>query len=259
MVVVGGGHIVGAVLYRLLGVLHGHTHPGVGDHGAVVQAVAAGHQVLAGQPHAAQKLRQTAVLGHAQRHRLDKEGAGGIQVGTARKLLLSGGAHRVPAGGVQRDKHLAHGVVHIGCQIVHMDHGQLGGKGLLDGPGVRLPLADDALTAVGQDGHILRGGKGAQLRDQRGVQRFFHQRFAGAAVHDLAAVVGQDAAALFVQTQLLGQRLDAGGRPAGRQHDGHALFNGGVQRGAGARGDEFLVVGQGAIQIQRQHFDIRHI
>ena len=39
-----------------------------------------------------------------------------------------------------------------------------------------------------QDGHILRGGKGTQLRDQRGVQRFFHQRFAGAAVHDLSAV-----------------------------------------------------------------------
>jgi glycerol-3-phosphate acyltransferase PlsY len=41
-----------------------------------------------------------------------------------------------------------------------MDHGQLGGKGLLGGPGVRLPLADDALVVVGQDGHILRGGKG---------------------------------------------------------------------------------------------------
>ena len=140
-----------------------------------------------------------------------------------------------------------------------MDHGQLGGKGLLGGPGVRLPLADDALTAVGQDGHILRGGKGAQLRDQRGVQRFFHQRFAGAAVHDLAAVVGQDAAALFVQPQVFGQRGDAGGGPAGGQHHGHAAFNGRIQRGAGAGCHFLLVVGQGPVQIQGQHFDLSHI
>ena len=140
-----------------------------------------------------------------------------------------------------------------------MDHGQLGGKALLVGPLVLVPLADDALAVVGQDGNILRGGKIAQLGHKGRVQCFFHKCLAGAAIHDLAAVVGQDAAALFVQPQLLSQRLDAGGGSAGRQHDGDAFFNGGVQRGAGARGDELLVVGQGAIQIQRQHFDIRHI
>ena len=82
---------------------------------------------------------------------------------------------------------------------------------------------------------------------------------AGAAVHDLAAVVGQDAPALFVQPQLLCQRGDAGGGAAGGQHHGHAAFNGRIQRGAGAGGDDLLVVGQGAVQVQCQNFDLAHL
>ena len=140
-----------------------------------------------------------------------------------------------------------------------MDHGQLCGKALLVGPFVGVALAHDALMVVGQDGNILRGGKGAQLGHQGRVQRFFHQRLAGDAVHDLAAVVGQDAPALFVQPQLLCQRGDAGGGAAGGQHDGHALRDGGVQRGAGAGGDDLLVVGQGAVQVQCQNFDLAHL
>ena len=140
-----------------------------------------------------------------------------------------------------------------------MEHGELGGKTLFVGPHIFVPLADDALGVVGKDGDILRGGKGAQLRHKGGIQRSFHQRFAGAAIHDLAAVVGQDAAALFIQPQLLCQRQNACRGPAGGQYDGNALIDSRIQRSAGAGGDAFLVVGQGAIQIQRQNFDIRHI
>ena len=137
-----------------------------------------------------------------------------------------------------------------------MDHGQLGGKALLVGPLVLVPLTDDALAVIGQDGNILRGGKGAQLGHKGGVQRFFHQRFAGAAVHDLAAVVGQDAAALFVQPQLLCQRQNARRGTAGGQHDGHALGSSCVQRCAGGGGDDLLVIGQGAVEVERQHTNI---
>ena len=139
-----------------------------------------------------------------------------------------------------------------------MDHGQLGGKALLVGPLVPVALADDALIVIGQDGHVLCGGKGAQLRNDGRVQRGLHQRFAGGAVHDLAAVVGQDAAALFVQPQILCQRGDACCGPAGSQHQRDAFFNGGVQRGAGAGSNDLLVVGQGAVQIQRQNLDLCH-
>jgi hypothetical protein len=43
----------------------------------------------------------------------------------------------------------------------------------------------------------------------------------------------------------------------GRPHDGHALCGGGIQRRAGAGGNDLFVIGQGAVQVQSQHPDIR--
>ena len=259
MVVVGGSHIVGHSLYRLFGVLHGHAHTGVLDHGSVVQAVAAGHQVFAAKAHVLQKSGKAAVLGNAQRHGFNKERAGGVQVDAAVKLLFAGGPHLVPAGGVQRDEHFADGVIHILCQIVHAGHGQLAGKALAQCPLVVRVLGDNALFIIGDNGHVLCGGKGAQLGYVLGIQLFLVQSLAGAAVDDLAAVVRKDAAALFIQPQFLCQRQHARGGTAGCQHDGDTLCNCGIQCGAGAGCNFFLAVGQGAIQIQCQNFDLCHI
>ena len=138
-----------------------------------------------------------------------------------------------------------------------MDHRQLCGKALLVCPHVLIPLTHDALAVIGQDGHILPGGKFAELRDELRSQLHLIQGLAGHAVHDLAAVVGQHTAALFVQPQLLCQRQNARRGAAGGQHDGHALCGGGIQRRAGAGGNDLFVIGQGAVQVQSQHPDIR--
>ena len=255
MIVVGSGHIISAVLYRALGVLHRHAHTGVGDHGAVIQAVAAGHQVFAVKAHALQKGGKAAVLGHAQRYGFNEERAGGVQVDAAIKLLFACGPHFVPAGRVQCDEHFADGVIHILCQIVHAGHGQLAGKAFAQGPLVVRVLGDNALFIIGDNGHVLCGGKGAQLGYVLGIQLFLVQSLAGAAVDDLAAVVRKDAAALFIQPQFLCQRQHARGGTAGCQHDGNALCNGGIQCSPGAGRDFLLAVGQGAVQIQRQQAD----
>ena len=112
-------------------------------------------------------------------------------------------------------------------------------------------LGDNALFIIGDNGHVLCGGKGAQLGYVLGIQLFLVQSLAGAAVDDLAA--------LFIQPQFLCQRQHARGGTAGCQHDGDTLCNCGIQCGAGAGCNFFLAVGQGAIQIQCQNFDLCHI
>src|SRR5699024_548747 len=134
------------------------------------------------------------------------------------------------------DEHLVHRVVDVGGQVVHLDHGQLVGKALPLGPGVVGALGDDAHIVVGDDGHVLAGGKGAQGRHHRGGQDLLPQHAAaGGAVYDGAAVVGQDGPgpAGLAQPEVLRHRHDAGGGPAGGQHDGDALGQGGVQGGPG--------------------------
>ena len=134
-----------------------------------------------------------------------------------------------------------------------MVHFQLGGHTLLPGPGVLVALADDAAGVVGQERNVLLCRKPAQLGHELRGQQLLIQGRTGGAVHDLSTVVGQDAAALFVQPQFLCQRGDASRRPAGSQHDGHALRRCCVQRRAGAGGNDLFIIGQGAVQIQRQH------
>ena len=70
------------------------------------------------------------------------------------------------------------------------------------------------------------------------------------------AVVGEDAAALLVQLQLPCQRHYARRGTTRSQHDGHPLGGGSVQRCPGGGGNDLLVVGQGAVEVERQHTDL---
>lgn len=112
------------------------------------------------------------------------------------------------------------------------------------------------LGIIGHDGYILLGGKITQLGHQLRVQQFLVEDLSAAAVQDRTAVVRQDASAGLVQFQLFGQRGYAAGRPAGGQHQGHALGGSRLQGCPGAGGDLLFVVGQRAVQIQRQHLDL---
>ena len=118
-------------------------------------------------------------------------------------------------------------------------------------------LGDDAFFIIGNDGDPLLRGKAAQLGHELRPQNLLVEGLPRAAVHDAAAVVRQDAAALFVQPKVFGQRQDARRGAARSQHDGHALRSGGIQRSPGAGGDLLLIVGQGAVQIQCQHPNVR--
>ncbi len=86
-----------------------------------------------------------------------------------------------------------------------------------------------------------------------------HQRFAGFAVNDLAAVIAQDAAAAAVQLQLFGKRLNAHGGAAAGQHNAHAAVRRCLQGSFGAWGNDFGIVGQCAVQIQCQNFVLHNI
>ena len=81
-----------------------------------------------------------------------------------------------------------------------------------------------------------------------------HQRVAGAAVDDLAAVVAQDTTAVFFQFQFPGQRLNAHGGPPAGQHDAHAPARRFLQGRLGARRNDLVAVGQRAVQVQCQNF-----
>ena len=256
MVVVGGGHIAGHRFHGVLSVPHGNARAGKGQHRAVIQAVAAGHEIFAGQPHLLQQSPQADVLGDAQRHGLDEERAGGVQVDLPLKPLFPLGADFVAAGGVQRDEHFADGVIHISRQILHLDHGQVAGKALPGRPLVLRALGDNALFIVSKNGNVLLRRKGAELGHHVRVQPLLVKGLPRFAVDDGTAIVGQDAAALFVQPQILCQRHDACRGAAGGQHDGHALCHGGIQCRAGAGSHFLFVIGQGAVQVQCQHPDI---
>ena len=117
--------------------------------------------------------------------------------------------------------------------------------------GVVGALGDDAHIVVGDDGHVLAGGKSAQGRHHGGGQDLLPQHAADAALD----CDGPGPAGL-AQPEVLRHRHDAGGGPAGGQHDGDALGQGGVQGGPGAGRDLLLVVGEGAVQIEGQHLDI---
>ncbi len=77
MVVVGDGHIVRCLLDGGLCILHGHTHAGKAYHRAVIEAVAAGHEVVAGQPPAFQQTAEAHVLGDPSGTASMKKGLGG--------------------------------------------------------------------------------------------------------------------------------------------------------------------------------------
>ena len=101
MVVVGDSYIVRRLLDGGLCILHGHTHAGKAYHRAVIEAVAAGHKVVAGQTPAFQQTAEAHVLGDPQRHSLDEEGAGRVEVDLARKLFPACLQHLAAAGGVR--------------------------------------------------------------------------------------------------------------------------------------------------------------
>ena len=88
--------------------------------------------------------------------------------------------------------------------------------------------------------------------DLRRVQPVLPKGLAGAAVHYLAAVVGQNVAAQPGQAQRPGHRLNAHQRAAAGQNDLAALKHGPPQGGPGGGGDFFSGIGECAVQIQRK-------
>ena len=77
MVVVGDSYIVRCLLDGGLCILHGHTHASKAYHRAVIEAVAAGHEVVAGPAPAFQQTAEAHVLGDTQRHSSMKKGLDG--------------------------------------------------------------------------------------------------------------------------------------------------------------------------------------
>ena len=252
MVIVGGDKIRHG-LHRRDRIGHRHAHACKPDHGFIVPAIAAGHQVRGTQAKALEQQRQRGGFLHAQRHGLDEKRRRTVNGQPSRKFLLHQFLHVGHIHRVAHQQQLVDGIGHVGGQVLHPVHRDAVDAGFLQHVGIVRILGDDAVLVIGQRHHVPILGKQADLGDEVCREGMLHQRFTGFAVNDLATVVAQDAAAAAGQLQLLRQRLDAHRGAAAGQHDGGARI-GGIQKClSGARGNHFVTVGQSSVQIQRQY------